>query len=499
MKFFLTLIFLIKALSTSHFHLVYQALNVRRRLFGETFVVAETYHQLANSHVETEELEKAIIYFKESTRITKIVGKKSAIYTVALDMANCCEAMENYHLAIECYNDCLQVTEELDDDKNIALVLQRMGDIHMNKMHNFADATKLFLDALEVLRTKSNVESSDDDGCSVLGLMFQIGQVYALAEEYENALDFYEEHIKLVESMDPINEDLVSNSLLEMGVILADMGEKSDFELAIEKLKESLDIRRKIHGNNSEQLADVLHKLAAVYEKSEEYGEAVQCLTEALRIFKMTQQISRTSDTYHSLAKMKTIAAEKSGVDSDRKAAIECYQSAINTRRQDPALDDVVLASMLYEYATLLCLDNNYVQAMPLLEEALRIQKSKKGLRDEMVANILLRTAECHVHSYKYDLSLVCLEQVVFVQDSLESCDIDIVLLNHLLGITYLERRDYEKAISTSLAALKLLRLEFDESLECADIYTNLGKAYGMVQEYDKAIESFAEGESRFL
>ena len=401
-------------------------------------------------------------------------------------------------MAIECYNDCLQVTEELHDNKNIAVVLQRMGEIHMNKMHNYADAAKLFLDALELLRAETNAELSDDDECSVLGLIFQIGQVYALAEEYEHALDFYEEHIKLVESIDPVNEDLVSNSLLEMGVILADMGEKSDFELAIEKLKESLDIRRKIHGNNSEQLADVLHKLAVVYEKSEEYGEAVQCLTEALRLFKMTQQIGKASDTYHSLAKMKTIAAEKSGSDSDRKAAIECYEAAINTRRQDPALDDIGLASMLYEYATLLCLDNNYVKAMPLLEEALRMQKSKKGLRDERVANILLRIAECHVHGNKYDSSLVCLEQVMFVKDSLESCNIDIVLLNHLLGITYLERRDYEKAISTSLAALKLLRLEFDQqSLECADIYTNLGKAYGMIQEYNKAIESFAEGESR--
>ena len=81
-------VFLTKALLTSAFSHSYQALNVRRRLFGETLVVAETYHQLANSHVELEELEKAIIFFKESIRIIKKVGKTSALYTVSLDMVS---------------------------------------------------------------------------------------------------------------------------------------------------------------------------------------------------------------------------------------------------------------------------------------------------------------------------------------------------------------------------------------------------------------------------
>jgi tetratricopeptide (TPR) repeat protein len=369
-----------------------------------------------------------------------------------------------------------------------------MGEIHMNKLHNYADAIKLFLDALELLRSESDNELSDDDEFTVLGLMFQIGQVYALAQDFEQALDFYEEHIKLAESMEPVNEALVADSLLEMGVILAEMSENSDYELSVEKLKECLDIRRKLLGTDSEKVADVLLKLATVYERTEEYNEAVTCLTEALRTYKMTQMIAKSSNTYHALAKMKAGAAEKSSSETDRKAAIECYEAAINTRRQDPSLDDLELASMLYEYATLLCFDNNYNDAMPRLEEALRIQKCKRGLRDERVANILLRKAECHVHSNKFDSSLVCLEQVIFIQESL-ALDIDTVLLNHLLGITYLERGDYEKAISTSLAALKMMKMELNQdSLECADIYNNLGKAYGRLNNYDKAIESLVEG-----
>jgi tetratricopeptide (TPR) repeat protein len=401
--------------------------------------------------------------------------------------------MENYKLAIECYNDCLRATEELNDDHNIAFVLQRMGEIQLTRLHKYSDATKLFLDALELLRAEECM--SEEDQCSVLCLIFQVGQAYALAKDYENALDFYEEHIKLVESREPVDDELVANSLLEMGMILSVMGDKPDYELAAEKVSESLNIRRKILGPDNEQVADVLFKLAEIYEKSEEYTQAVDCLSESLRTFKMKNMYSKASAAYHTLAKLKASAAEKSGADSDRKAAIECYEAAISTRRQDPALDDLELASMLYEYATLQCLDNNYDSATPLLNEALCIQKSKKGLKNERVANILLRTAECHVHGNKYDASLLCLEQALFIQSSLEKCDIDAVLLNHLLGITYLERENYPKAVSTSLAALKLMKMEgCEDSLECADVYNNLGKAYGKLHDYDKAIESLVEG-----
>lgn len=173
-------------------------------------------------------------------------------------------------------------------------------------------------------------------------------------------------------------------------------------------------------GADSEQVAAVLHKLATIHEKLEEYDKAGECLSEALRTFKMKQNIAEAPTTYHTLAKSKASAAEKSGSDVDRKAARECDEATISTRRQDPLLADLELATILYEYATLLCLENNYINAMPLLEEALRIQKPKQGLKDEKVANILLRTVECHFHNNKYHSWIVCLEPALFIQRSLD-------------------------------------------------------------------------------
>ena len=54
--------------------------------------------------------------------------------------AKCCESLGNFLLAIECYNDCLQVTEGLNDNQNIAFVLQHMGEIQMSKLDDYAEA-----------------------------------------------------------------------------------------------------------------------------------------------------------------------------------------------------------------------------------------------------------------------------------------------------------------------------------------------------------------------
>jgi tetratricopeptide (TPR) repeat protein len=383
----------------------------------------------------------------------------------------------------------------LNDNNNIAIVLRRMGEIQMNKLHNYADAIKLFLDALELLRSEGD-DGSGDEEQSILGLLPIIGEAYALAKDYENALDFFEEHIKGVESATPVNEALVAESLYAMGVIFANMDENNDYELAIEKLEECWNIKKELFGPDDERVADVVYTIATVYEKEENIDKAVELLSIALRTYKMKRNKHDTSKTYHALAKLKASSSAKSGVELDHIAALECYEEAIKERRKVAVLNDIVLASMLYEYATILCAKSDYDTAMPLLEEALRIQKVKKGLKDDQVANILLRTAEVHIHNGKYDASLVSLEQVLFIHNALgEAVDIDLGLCHHLLSSTYLARGDYEKAVESSLESLKWKRDEFGHnSLECASVHNNLGKAYGKLNEFDKAIESLVEG-----
>ena len=455
------------------------------------------------AHDQLKEREKALIFFKESVRINKANSDKNALYRVSLDMANCAAACSQFLLAIDSYNDCLMATDGLENNRYDADVLQRMGDIELGELSKYEDATKHFLDALEIYRTNRHEDSNCDmdeqtvgsnEEVKVLTLLYKTAQSYSQSGDYENALDYFEEHIKMVESASPLNEELLADSLLQMGNIFANSDEP-DFDMAVEKLQECLNLKKKVFGPETEHVADVNYALGLAYEKANDIDKATTHLAEALRFFKMKRNKSGAANVYHTLARMKAAESVETGSAGDHAAAMECYEEALKVRRQVMSLDDTDLASILYEYGTLLCEDGELEDALPLLEEALRTQKSIKGLKDARVANILLKIAEVHVEGERFDSSLVSLEQVILIAGSVDdSDDIDLSTCQYLLGVTYIARENFEKAIDALHEAQKLKESMFGRnSLECASVYDMLGKAYGKRQLFDKAIGSLVK------
>lgn len=350
---------------------------IRKSLLGDCSAVADTYHKLGDTYFQSEQHEKALIFFGESVRINKKLGEKNALYKASFDMvrflllcllswiclirsnanpisalftlkAHCCDESGNFKLAIECFTDCLRTTEALEDDMNTALVMQRMGEIHMIELNNYADATKIFLDALELLRGLN--DTSDEEEGIIAGLVFQAAQSFGLDKEYETALDYYEEHINMVESGPIENEELVADSLFEMGKIFAKM---EDFDLSIEKLKECLDVKKKVLGHDDEQVAHVVFTLANVYEKAGSPEKCMEYLSMALRTFKMKRKKAESAKVYYALARLKGFKAIKLLSSEDYAAAVECYDQGTFF----PLVSILVLFFVLY-FINILTINN---------------------------------------------------------------------------------------------------------------------------------------------
>lgn len=473
-----------------------EALSIRRRLLGDCSDVAETYHNLAKTCSEMTQHDKALIFYRESVRIyKKNVFTRDAFNKVSMDMAQCAKFCSQFQLAIDCYTDCLQETKSLDKNgTDAALLLQKMGEIHMNYLIRYDDAKKLLLDALEILRCDKDEEGLASE--HITNLLMLTAQVHGLAKDYDYALDYYEELITLLQPNMPKNEILVADSLHAMADILSTM-ENPDYELAIEKLSKCLDIKKKLFGLDDERVVDVIYTLATVYQKAGRHEKATESLSQVLRSFKMKNNKAGMVKVHIALARLKASkGTEYPG--PERSAAIECYEEALNIRRQIMSLDDIDLATILYEYATLLCTNNEYPKALPFLDEALRIQKSKNGMKDERVACILLRMAEIYVHEKKFEASLVSLEQFLLIRASLglrdSAADVDLGLCHYLLATTHFAREDYQKAILSYGECLTIRQNKFGlKSLECAAVYNDLGAAYGKIGLFDQAIESLVE------
>lgn len=399
-----------------------------------------------------------------------------------------------FNLAIECYTECLRLTTALDNTMEAALVMQKIGEIQLGKLNNYAEAKKILLDALELQRGAA-IDRIDGN----TELLLLIAQASTLAKDYEDALDFYEELIELLDSDDPKHQKLLADSLYAMSDILVSIDPNPDYELAIEKLNDCADINKSMFGANSEEVARVVYALATVYERAGYHEKAIESHSEALRAFKMKKDKGGSVKVYQALAKLKASKALESHSEAECTAAIECYREALKIRRQILSVDDIELASILYDYANFLCMNNDYESALPMLEEALQIQKSKSGLKNESVANILLCMAWVYVEQEKYDTSLVSLEQVLLIHSALSPGDstngcIDMGLCYFLLGKTYRVRSEFHKAISYFLECIQLKQNKFGaNSLECAVVYNELGEVYGKVSDFDKAIESLVQ------
>ena len=374
--------------------------------------------------------------------------------------------------------------------------MQKIGEIQLINLHSYTDARKIFLDALEIQR------SIDSDGCNgneIANLLLLIAQASARAKDYDDALDFYEEYIDLLESNFPEQQQQLADSLYAMGNILVAIDPNPDYDLSIEKFNECIDIKRSLHGADSEEVATVLYALATVYEQAGFHEKAINSLSEALRAFKMNNDKGGSVKVYTALAKLKASKATESHSVIDYTAAIECFREALRIRRQIMSVDDIELASILYDYASLLCMNSDHESALPMLEEALQIQKSISGLKNERVANILLQMAGVYVQQEQYDASLVSLEQVLLIQSSLHPGDstndsIDLGLCYFLLGKTYRAQSEFHNSISSYLECIQLKQTKFGaNSLECAVVHNELGEAYGKVKDFCKAIESLVQ------
>jgi tetratricopeptide (TPR) repeat protein len=62
------------------------ALSIRKRLLGDCSDVAETYHYLGKTYSEMSQNDKALIFYRESVRISKKISHYDALQKVLLDM-----------------------------------------------------------------------------------------------------------------------------------------------------------------------------------------------------------------------------------------------------------------------------------------------------------------------------------------------------------------------------------------------------------------------------
>ncbi|MEQ9230674.1 MAG: tetratricopeptide repeat protein, partial [Cyclobacteriaceae bacterium] len=165
----------------------------------------------------------------------------------------------DYDSAIFYYNECLKISEKLNDSLRIGAMLNNIGTV-------LTYQTK-YDSSLEVLFRARELRMLIDDP-KITSTVNNIGNAYQRMQDWEKALEYYEEAAALKEKYEQTLS--LSNTLNNIGIVLKQMDRAEE---AIPYYEKSLKIAEDF--NDKIKQANAHNNLAALYHLSPDlYGQA---------------------------------------------------------------------------------------------------------------------------------------------------------------------------------------------------------------------------------
>lgn len=182
----------------------------------------------------------------------------------------------NYIKAIDFYQQCLKIREELKDLKGVAASLANIGSIYIN-INEFDKALEYQLRSLKLAEEMDNKES-------MASSLNNIGIIYQNLAEYPKALEYNQRSLKLYEALG--DKQGVAASYANIGNTYATLG---DNEKALECQLKSNAIAKEIGDKFGESTS--LTAIGKSYMKQKKYSLALECLNRSNQIAKETKDI----------------------------------------------------------------------------------------------------------------------------------------------------------------------------------------------------------------
>lgn len=214
--------------------------------------------------------------------------------------------------AIDFYNQCIKIQNEMGDKKGIAGSLIGIGNLYTN----MGDYNK----AIEHYSSSLKISEELNDKPLISSILGNIGVIYANQGDYINAIYFQTKSLKLAEELG--NKKGIANSLNSIGTIYSD---QNDYENAIKYYNKSLKFKEEINDKNG--VATTLNNIGAIFYRQEDYIKAMEYYSHSLKI---RQEIGDKQGEASSLNNLGNIYLNR----DDNVNAIKCYNKSLKIRQE---------------------------------------------------------------------------------------------------------------------------------------------------------------------
>lgn len=237
---------------------------------------------------------------KESVDSLKLVIAKATSDTARVRLMN--------EMAYEQVND---VPEDAFKNASEALALSEKIEFEVGRMnsYNVMGLSKYYMtqydEALKHFNLSKEIAEKLGDKLKLAAVINNMGLVYDDKADYQKALTYYLQALKLCEEGNTGNNWMYGSTLNNVGLIYQNMGK---YDQALEFFNRSMKVKEKI--GNIRGVGSSLHNIGLAYKLKKEYDKSLEYYLRALEIRKATNDLSGTALTLNNIGSLYEIKGE---------------------------------------------------------------------------------------------------------------------------------------------------------------------------------------------
>ncbi|CAF4147251.1 unnamed protein product [Adineta steineri] len=234
-----------------------------------------------------------------------------------------------FNKAEELYNILFEQT--IDDDEKI-FYYNQLGVVHWNQ----GDYEKAIWYYEEGLKIYQKTLRSNHPAVAIS--YNNIGMVYGDMGEYSKALSYFEKALEIMQKTLPSNHPAMAISYNNIGMVYGNMGEYSK---ALSYFEKALEIREKTLPANHPDLATSYNSIGSVFNSMGEYSKAVSYYKKEVEMYQKTLPSNHPSlaTSYNNIAELYYSMKDYSKALSYLECALDIYQRVLPSTHSD--IEDV--------------------------------------------------------------------------------------------------------------------------------------------------------------
>ncbi len=190
-----------------------QSLQIAERLRDQTTLIV-IYSSLGDLYLKKNKHDEAVIFFQKSLSISEEIDYLPAKADLLKVLGDLAKSRENYDVALNYYTESFKWFQELEDFRLMSILLNSIGIIFLENLHDYENASISFQKSLEI---SENTGDKQGKGLS----LYELAMCAFFKKEFNKAKELLEQSYSIYQELGD-NESMqeISNRLNAINMVL---------------------------------------------------------------------------------------------------------------------------------------------------------------------------------------------------------------------------------------------------------------------------------------